>query len=50
MITFNGVDMKLSINSATTQLSGTYKVVVTNEYGKDESSAQLIVEVSRVDV
>lgn len=47
MISFNGVDMKLTINSATTELSGTYRVVVSNEYGKDESSAHLVVRVNK---
>jgi hypothetical protein len=45
MISFNGLDMKLTITSASTELSGTYKVVVSNEYGQDESSARLIVKV-----
>lgn len=47
MISFNGVDMKLTITSATTELSGTYRVVVSNEYGKDESSAHLVVRVNK---
>lgn len=45
MISFNGLDMKLTITSASTELSGTYKVVVSNEYGQDESSARLVVKV-----
>ncbi|XP_011700586.1 PREDICTED: muscle M-line assembly protein unc-89-like isoform X1 [Wasmannia auropunctata] len=44
MISFNGLDMKLTITSASTELSGTYKVVVSNEYGQDESSARLVVK------
>lgn len=47
MISFNGVDMKLSITSASTSYSGTYKVVVSNEYGQDESSARLVVKVRK---
>ena len=45
MISFNGIDMKLTITSASTSYSGTYKVVVSNEFGQDESSARLVVEV-----
>lgn len=45
MISFNGLDMKLTITSASTELSGSYKVVVSNEYGQDESSARLVVKV-----
>lgn len=47
MISFNGVDMKLSITSASTSYSGTYKVVVSNEFGQDESSARLVVKVRK---
>lgn len=47
MISFNGVDMKLSITSASTSYSGMYKVVVSNEYGQDESSARLVVKVRK---
>lgn len=47
MISFNGIDMKLSITSASTSYSGTYKVVVSNEYGQDESSARLVVKVRK---
>lgn len=47
MISFNGMDMKLSITSASTSYSGTYKVVVSNEYGQDESSARLVVKVRK---
>lgn len=45
MISFNGTDMKLNITSASTSFSGTYKVVVSNEHGQDESSARLVVKV-----
>lgn len=45
MISFNGLDMKLTITSASTEFSGSYKVVVSNEYGQDESSARLVVKV-----
>lgn len=45
MISFNGLDMKLTITSASTEFSGTYKVVVSNEFGQDESSAKLVVKV-----
>lgn len=45
MISFNGLDMKLTITTTSTSHSGTYKVVVSNEYGQDESSARLVVEV-----
>ena len=37
--------MKLVIESAKLEYTGTYKVVVSNESGKDESSAKLTVEV-----
>ncbi len=35
---------RLTINKATTDLSGTYSVEVTNSYGKEESSASLTVK------
>lgn len=50
MISFNGLDMKLTITSSTTEFTGSYKVVVSNEYGQDESSARLIVKVKDSDI
>ena len=43
---FDGKTIKLVIQSAKLEHTGNYKVVVSNEGGKDESSAQLTVEVS----
>lgn len=40
--------MKLTINSVTEEFTGTYKVVVSNEMGKDESSAECTVKVSSI--
>lgn len=37
--------MKLVITSSTEEFSGTYKVVVSNEAGKDESSTTVTVKV-----
>lgn len=47
-ISFNGIEMKLVITSTTEELSGTYKVVVTNESGKDESSALITIKVNYI--
>lgn len=44
--TFDGREMKLIIESAKFEYEGIFKVVVSNESGKDESSAKLTVEVS----
>lgn len=44
-MSFDGREMKLVIDSAKLEFTGTYKVVVTTEAGKDESSAKLTVEV-----
>lgn len=38
--------MKLVITSTTEEFSGTYKVVVSNEAGKDESTASVTIKVS----
>lgn len=42
---FDGKTIKLVIQSAKLDHTGTYKLVVSNEGGKDESSAELTVEV-----
>ena len=44
-ITFNGKEARLKINNASLEETGTYKIVVSTEYGKDESSAELTVKV-----
>lgn len=44
-ISFNGIEMKLVITKSTEEFSGTYKVVVSNEAGKDESSTTVTVKV-----
>ena len=42
-ISFNGEFARLSISKVDKSYEGTYKVVVKNEYGSDESSAELTV-------
>lgn len=44
-MSFNGREARLLISSTTQESSGSYKIVVTSEGGKDESSAELTVEV-----
>ena len=39
--TFDGTYAKLRISTSKTEYAGTYKVVVSNEFGKTESSAEL---------
>lgn len=48
-ISFNGLEMKLVISNTKEEYTGTYKVVVSNEMGKDESSAELTVKVSLIE-
>lgn len=42
-MTFDGTTARLQIQSARTEMSGTYKCLIVNEFGKEESSAQLTV-------
>lgn len=46
-ISFDGKEARLLIKSSTQESSGRYKIVVSSEYGKDESSAELVVEVTK---
>lgn len=40
-MSFDGTYARLSISSCKTEYSGSYKIVISNEFGKDESSAEL---------
>jgi hypothetical protein len=42
-MTFDGTAARLQIQSVRSEMSGTYKCQITNEFGKEESSAQLSV-------
>ncbi|XP_023314711.1 muscle M-line assembly protein unc-89-like isoform X1 [Trichogramma pretiosum] len=41
---FDGKEARLLISSTTQEMTGTYKIVVSSEHGKDESTANLVVE------
>lgn len=41
-VSFDGQVAKLSISKVTKELTGTIKVIVTNEFGTDESTAELV--------
>ena len=43
-ITFDGKMAKLHISSSTVEASGTYKCQIINEYGREESSAELTIK------
>lgn len=40
-MSFDGTVARLSIKTARTEMSGVYKCQIVNEYGKEESSAEL---------
>jgi hypothetical protein len=42
-MTFDGTVARLHIQSVRTEMSGTYKCQIINEFGKEESSAKLSV-------
>lgn len=42
--TFDGTTARLTFSSARTEHTSNYKVIVTNEVGKDESSCKITVE------
>lgn len=42
-MTFDGMTARLSIKSARSEMSGTYKCQIVNEHGKEESTAELTV-------
>ena len=42
-MTFDGTVARLHIQSARTEMAGSYKCQIINEYGKEESTAQLTV-------
>lgn len=42
---FDGTTARLTISSAKSEFSGSYKIVISNEFGKDESSAELLIKV-----
>lgn len=46
-ISFDGKEARLLIKSTTQESSGRYKIVVSTEHGKDESTAELVVEVTK---
>ncbi|KAG8239128.1 hypothetical protein J437_LFUL018918 [Ladona fulva] len=49
-ITFDGTYARLSISSCKKEHSGSYKIVVSNEFGKEESYAELkVTEVKKVE-
>ncbi len=42
-MTFDGTVARLHIQSARTEMTGSYKCQIVNEFGKEESTAQLTV-------
>jgi len=42
-MSFDGTIARLSVKSARSEMSGTYTCQITNEFGKEESSAELVV-------
>lgn len=42
-MSFDGTVARLSIKTARTEMSGVYKCQIVNEYGKEESSAELTI-------
>ena len=42
-MSFDGTIARLSVKSARCEMSGTYTCQITNEFGKEESSAELVV-------
>ena len=42
-MTFDGTTARMQISSCRVEMSGTYKCQIVNEFGKEESSAELIV-------
>ena len=43
-MTFDGSIARLVVKSARVEMSGTYKCQIVNEYGKEESSAELTIK------
>lgn len=48
-MSFDGTYARLNISSCKSEYSGSYKIVISNEFGKDESSAELKVAGKLID-
>lgn len=45
---FDGTNARLTINKCSSSHSATYKIVIKNEFGEDESSGELLVQEGKV--